>query len=83
MISTLASTVPDVNPATVLATGATQIRSAFTHSQIPGVVAAYMEGLKVVFAITAGTFGLAFLIGLFGNWKKLHAADVKEIDSTT
>lgn len=77
MISTLASTAPGINPATVLATGATQIRSAFTSAQVPGVVAAYMAGLKVVFAITVGTFGFACLIGLCGTWKRLHATDLK------
>lgn len=78
----LPSTAPGVTPATVLATGATQIRSAFTSAQIPGVVAAYMAGLKVVFAITVGTFGSAFLIGLCGNWKRLHATDSESADDT-
>ncbi|KAF2815514.1 MFS general substrate transporter [Mytilinidion resinicola] len=78
MISTLASTAPGVNPAIVLATGATQIRSAFTAAQVPDIVAAYMAGLKVVFAITVGTFGFACLIGFFGSWKRLHAEDLKK-----
>ncbi|KAF2100708.1 MFS general substrate transporter [Rhizodiscina lignyota] len=77
MLSVLASTAPGVKPAAVLATGATQIRSAFTSAQVPGVVAAYMAGLQVVFAITIGTFGLACLTGLLGGWKRLHAADLK------
>ncbi len=81
MISTLASTAPGVDPVTVLLTGATEIRSAFTAAQIPGVVAAYMAGLKVVFAITVGTFGFACLISLCGGWKKLHPTDPKIVDA--
>lgn len=81
MISTLATTAPSVDPAIVLVTGATQIRSAFTSAQVPGVVAAYMAGLKVVFAITVGTFGFACLIGLCGSWKRLHSADLKDVGS--
>jgi ABC-type proline/glycine betaine transport system permease subunit len=79
LLSALASTAPDINPATALLTGATQIRSAFTSAQVPVVVAAYMAGLKVVFAITIGTFGLACLISLCGTWKRLHTADLKKV----
>ncbi|KAF2501646.1 MFS general substrate transporter [Lophium mytilinum] len=78
MVSRLASTAPGVNPATVLVTGATQIRWAFPPAQVPGVVVAYMAGLKVVFAITIGTFGMACLISMFGSWERLHAEDLKE-----
>jgi len=77
LLSTLASTAPNINPATVLATGATQIRSAFASAQVPVIVAAYMAGLKVVFAMTVGTFGFAFFIAFLGSWKKLHAAELK------
>jgi hypothetical protein len=77
MISTLAFTAPGVDPAIVLATGATQIRSAFTAAEVPGIVAAYMAGLKVVFAIAAGAFGFASLISLCGSWKKLNALALK------
>ncbi|EXJ81107.1 hypothetical protein A1O3_07395 [Capronia epimyces CBS 606.96] len=78
MLSTLASTAPGVDPATVLVTGATQIRDAFTAAQVPGVVAAYMEGLKVVFAICIGTFGTAFLFATCAGWKKLDPEGLKE-----
>lgn len=82
MISTIAVTAPGVSPAVVLLTGATQIRSAFTSTQVPGVVAGYMAGLKVVFAISVGAFGFAFLIGLFGSWKKLNASAMKNTSGT-
>jgi hypothetical protein len=81
MLSTLASTAPGVDPATVLVTGATQIRSVFTSSQVPGIVAAYMAGLKLVFAITIATFGCAFLTGLWASWKRIHAPDLTSTGS--
>ncbi|RDW77848.1 putative efflux pump antibiotic resistance protein [Coleophoma crateriformis] len=78
VIATLASTAPGVDPAIVLATGATQIRTAFTSVQVPGVVAAYMAGLKVVFAIAVGATSFAALFSLCGSWKKLHAKALKD-----
>ncbi|KAK9417339.1 putative efflux pump antibiotic resistance protein [Seiridium unicorne] len=77
IIRTAASTASGINPALLLATGATQIRTVFTSAQVPGVVAAYMTGIKVVFAITIGASGFASLFSLCGSWKKLHAEDLK------
>ena len=77
LISTLRQLSPDINPAIVLQTGATQIRTAFSAEQVPRVVAAYMAGLKVVFAITAGTFAFATLVAFCASWEKLHANEMK------
>ncbi|KAK4941626.1 hypothetical protein LTR10_018503 [Elasticomyces elasticus] len=79
MIAKLASTAPDIDPATVLATGASQIRTAFTAAQVPLVVEAYMTGLKVVFAIGIATFGMAFLFACGAGKKKLHAEGLKNV----
>ena len=77
IIRTAATKASGIDPALLLATGATQIRTAFTSAQIPGVIAAYMAGIKVVFAITIAASGFAALFSLCGSWKKLHAEDLK------
>jgi MFS transporter, DHA2 family, glioxin efflux transporter len=77
LITVLASTAPEINPARVLGTGATQIRSAFTAEQVPLVVDAYMSGLKSVFAITIAGFGISAFIGFLGSWKRLHGDGLK------
>jgi hypothetical protein len=77
IIGTTASTVPGIDPVLLLGTGATQIRQVFTAAQIPGVIDAYMAGIKVVFAIIIGASGFASLFSLCGSWKKLHAEDMK------
>lgn len=64
----------------ILQTGATQIRAAFPSAQVPIVVAAYMAGLKVVFAFIVGTFGTAFLVSLFAKWERLQAPAAKNGD---
>jgi hypothetical protein len=60
-----------------LTTGATEIRRAFTAQQIPVVVDAYMGGLRAVFAIAAGAYGIATVLGFFGSWRRLRGKDVK------
>ncbi|CBF80597.1 hypothetical protein AN8459.2 [Aspergillus nidulans FGSC A4] len=73
LLKELAATLPEIDPAIALATGATQIREAFEPNQIPLVISAYMVGLKAVFAIIIAAFGIATLIGgSLGSWKRLH-----------
>ena len=78
LIGAIATTLPDINPALALGTGATQIREAFTAEQIPLVIDAYMSGLKAVFAITIAAYGVATIVGLFGSWQKLDVGDLKK-----
>jgi hypothetical protein len=62
----------------VIATGATQIRAAFTADEIPGIVIAYMEGIKVALAIPIGATGIALLASLFSSWKRSNGETVQE-----
>ncbi|VUC23551.1 unnamed protein product [Clonostachys rosea] len=78
LLKELAAKLSDFNAETVLSTGATQIRTAFTEAEVPIVVDSYMIGLKAVFAITAGGFGISTLLGFLGSWKKLHSEDLQK-----
>jgi hypothetical protein len=78
LISTLASSAPDLDPQLVIATGATQIRSTFTPDQVPGVVFAYMAGVKVTFALVVALAGVTCLVGLLAPWKPINAESLKE-----
>lgn len=78
MIKDLAKTLPEIDPAMVLGIGATQIRVVFTASQIPAVLEAYMSGLRAIFAIAVGAYGLATIIGMFGDWKKIDAKELQK-----
>jgi hypothetical protein len=77
MIRHATSVVAGIDPALLIGTGATEIRHVFSAAQIPGIIAAYMAGIKVVFAITIGATGFACLFSLLGRWKRLHAEDMK------
>lgn len=56
--------VPDLNPAVVVATGATQLRSTFSAADLPGVIRAYMSGLKDAYILGIALAGMAFLTSL-------------------
>lgn len=68
---------PNINPQTVIATGATQIRQAFPADQVPSIVVAYMAGLKVAFALVVALAGVTCLLAFFIPRKRLDTRAVQ------
>jgi hypothetical protein len=77
MINTLASTAPNINPQAVVGTGATQLRQSFAAEDIPGIVIAYMAGIKVALAIATALAGAAALAAMLVPFKKLNMDKVQ------
>jgi predicted MFS family arabinose efflux permease len=63
---------PTVSPDLVIATGAGDLDGTFSPDVLPGIQVAYMNALKVVFAVTIASRGVSFLVGLFMSWEKLN-----------
>jgi hypothetical protein len=78
MIKSLLQNVPTVNPAQVIAVGATEIREIFGSEELSGIIQGYMDGLKVIFifiiamsgAATAASFAMPWI-----NIKKVTKSD--------
>lgn len=66
-----------MNPLVLLGTGATQIRNVFPPEQIPGILVAYMAGIKTALAIAIGACGLSFVVSLFSDFRRLSPATLK------
>jgi hypothetical protein len=71
LIQKLPSRAPGVDPAVVVLTGVTEIRATFPAAQVPGIVLAYMDGLKVAYALSIGCGCVAVLICAVAKWKNL------------
>lgn len=74
---TLRTSAPGVNAAMFVATGSAQLRSVFTADDMPGVLAAYMAGLKSAFVLSTVAAALAFVVAIFDVNKPLAAHDTK------
>jgi MFS family permease len=74
MLRKLKTTAPMVDPQKVLNTGAAQFRSVFPAEDVPGILEAYMAGLKVAFALAIALIGLSFLLALVPRWDNLRPA---------
>ena len=63
--------VPGVSPALVVATGATELRNVFTAEELPGIVRAYMDGLKLTFVLAVALAGVTVPIALAAKWRSI------------
>jgi hypothetical protein len=79
LIATLPSTAPGVDPLAVYATGSTELRTIFPAEEIPGIILAYMQGIKAAFAVSIAMFGTAFVLSLILPWKKIHSNGKEDI----
>ena len=68
MIGALPGYVPDLEPHSVLHTGVSNIRATYSPEQIPGIVLAFLDGLKVDYAIAIAACGIALLISFLSEW---------------
>jgi MFS transporter, DHA2 family, glioxin efflux transporter len=71
-------TAPAVSPSLVLATGASELRYVFTSEDLPGILEAYMFGIKAAFAVAVAFCGVAFLCSMAIPWKKLPSHSTKD-----
>ncbi|KAF4635601.1 hypothetical protein G7Y89_g2492 [Cudoniella acicularis] len=78
LLQRVATYVPGVDPILLIATGATDLRKVFTADEVPGILLAYMDGIKVAFAIATGSAVLSFVISTFMPWKRLDTKKIKE-----
>lgn len=77
LIKALPRTAPGVDAAIVVLTGATDLRTAFSPDMLPGILEAYMRGLKIAFAIGLASTGVAFVvITSFQKWNRLNTAAI-------
>lgn len=63
-----------MDPALVVATGASQLRDVFSSVDLPGIIAAYMDGIQATFAVATGMVGVGFLLSFLVPAKRLSVS---------
>ena len=72
IINRLPTYVPELNPLDVIHTGIESLRSSFPPELLPGIINAYMDGLKVDYAIAIASVGIAFIGSFASLWPWLN-----------
>ena len=68
---------PKVNPTQVIATGAGDLRKVFGSDELPGVLAAYSEGLKDAYLLICAIAGISMLVGTAIPWRRIDVEKIK------
>lgn len=71
LLQTIVTTAPNLDAATVLGMGASEIRNGLNGADLSHVIDAYMVGIKDVFACSLAGAALAALISLVIPFKRL------------
>lgn len=71
LVQRLPITAPGVDPRVVIATGATQLRDAFSPEQLSGILEAYMDGLRLTFLMSTVLACVGVLVSLLPKWVSL------------
>ena len=66
VLGALPKYVPGIEPHTILHTGIGGLRAVFPAETLPGIIHAYMDGLKIDYAIAIAAIGLS-MVGWFGS----------------
>lgn len=55
----------------MVGTGAADLRAVFSAEELPGIILAYMDGLKLTFALAVALAGVTLPIALFAKWQNV------------
>ncbi|KAJ3536214.1 hypothetical protein NM208_g6820 [Fusarium decemcellulare] len=77
MVLDVTKHAPQISKGTLILTGATALREAFTSEELPLVIDGYMHGLKVVFAMAIAATGITTFVALGTRWKKLKQENIQ------
>lgn len=77
MLAALPSKAPGIEPSLVLQTGAAELNQVFPADVLPGILEAYMIGLKAAFWVALAFCGVAFLCSFLIPMGKLPSHESK------
>lgn len=82
LIRSLPQNAPGVTAATIMNTGAAELKNVFPSDVLPGVIRSYMDGLKIAFAISLAASAASLVFTVMNRWDKINKEEVtKTTDS--
>ena len=76
LLNQLAEYAPNISPGQVIASGATELRNIFHEGDLPGILHAYMDGLKVAYALSIALAGCGLLSTFLMPIKRLNTENL-------
>jgi len=76
LLTNLKAVVPDLNPAIVLAVGATEIKHQIEERFLDGVLVAYNSALTQTFYVSVATASMSIFGAAFVQWKSMKGKEI-------
>ncbi|KAL8654040.1 MAG: hypothetical protein Q9226_003585 [Calogaya cf. arnoldii] len=76
LISSLPTNAPGVSVTQTVQTGATDLRQVFSGADLTGIVASYLEGIQLSFAIAIALLGASIFAALLTPFKRIESREV-------
>jgi hypothetical protein len=74
LTSSLLSADASISPLEVIGTGATDLRTVFSATEVPIILRAYVKGIQTAFIVAIALAVACTVISFGANWQKLQAA---------
>ncbi|KAF9634907.1 hypothetical protein BFW01_g5802 [Lasiodiplodia theobromae] len=71
LISSIKTSAPNLQPAAVVAVGATDLRKSFSGPDLTAVLAAYTDGIQTALILSIALAGIATIASLLVPWKSI------------
>ncbi|KAF7954501.1 hypothetical protein EAE96_005622 [Botrytis aclada] len=72
LLNIIPNTNPSISPSSIFSIGASQVQTSFPPSELPGIMAAYMRGIRMAVALSIATAGTATLVALSQGWFRMQ-----------
>jgi hypothetical protein len=74
----LSSSDSSIDPLKVIGTGATELRTVFSATDLPFILRAYVNGIQTAFIVAIALACACTLVAFGGKWEKLQPAPKPE-----
>lgn len=72
LLNILPHTNPSISPSNIFSTGASQLQTSFPANELPGIMTAYMRGIRMAIALSIAMAGTATLVALSQGWFRMQ-----------
>ena len=80
LIKSLLRNVPSVDPAHVIAVGASELRNVYSGAELQGIIISYIEGIKVAFSLSIALAGVATICSLAVPWVSVKEKERRRLE---
>ncbi|KAF7889729.1 uncharacterized protein EAF02_002144 [Botrytis sinoallii] len=72
LLNIIPHTYPSISPSSIFSIGASQVQTSFPPNELPGIIDAYIRGIRMAIALSIAMAGTATLVALSQGWFRMQ-----------